>query len=133
MEPEAFDYHIMSTGIAHKYVGWVEDDGGAWGVSPDAMLENGELMELKCPLRHTHIGYAMDPPSFINRYNAQIQMQMFVCEAERCDLMSYDPKLPPVLLQVRSDEKYIGTLKQALEQATEKRDAIVEKLRSEGW
>jgi len=133
MEPEAFDFHVMSEGIEHTYVGFIEDDAGNMGVSPDALLGDDGVLELKCPLRHTHVAYGMDHQKLISQYYAQVQMQMLVCERDWTHLMSYDPKLQPIILRIGRDDDYIKKLSSALDAAIELRDEIVQELRGRGW
>ena len=56
--------------VTHEYIPWL-------GASPDGVLENGELLEIKCPHHRTIIsGYI---PKY---YWIQMQIQMEVCDVD---------------------------------------------------
>lgn len=61
--------------------------------SPDGLVGNKGLVEIKCPLTSTHLDYLMMGvvPS---KYKHQMLGQMLCCEREWCDFVSYDPRLP---------------------------------------
>ena len=51
------------------------------GASPDGITENGIMIEIKCPPKREITG---DPPLY---YWIQVQIQLEVCELDRCDFM----------------------------------------------
>lgn len=63
------------------------------GASPDGLIGEDGLVELKCPNSATHIasllGGAID-----RQYLLQMQWQMACCERLWCDFASFDPRLP---------------------------------------
>jgi len=80
------------------------------GVSPDGLIGNDGLIEIKCPKTTTQIEYFLSgkvPAS----YRPQIQGQLWVSEREWCDFISFDPRVNGVsgYFKVREyrDNKYI--------------------------
>jgi len=74
------------------------------GVSPDRLVGDDGLIEVKCPNTTTHLGYLFEnriPPD----YYKQIQCQLWVTGRQWCDFVSYDPRLPKrnQLLIVRAE------------------------------
>lgn len=63
------------------------------GASPDGLIGNLGLVEIKCPNTATHIttlrGGGID-----RKYLLQMQWQMACTEREWCDFASFDPRLP---------------------------------------
>lgn len=63
------------------------------GASPDRLVGDDGLLEVKCPATHTHIatlqGAPIDPD-----YLTQMQWQMACTGRAWCDWVSFDPRLP---------------------------------------
>ena len=63
------------------------------GASPDGLVGEDGLVEIKCPNTATHIetlrGGAID-----RKYILQMHWQMICCERQWCDFVSFDPRLP---------------------------------------
>lgn len=64
--------------------------------SPDGLVGDKGLVEIKCPKVATHLNYLLDGvvPS---KYQPQMLWQMACCEREFCDFVSFRPDLPPEL------------------------------------
>lgn len=64
--------------------------------SPDGLVEDSGLVEIKCPKVATHLNYLLDGvvPS---KYQPQMLWQMACCERDWCDFVSFRPDLPPEL------------------------------------
>lgn len=63
------------------------------GASPDGLIGDDGLLEIKCPNSATHIDTLLGstiPDSYIK----QMQWQMACTGRKWCDFMSYDPRLP---------------------------------------
>ena len=62
------------------------------GASPDGIVDNSYLIEVKCPQTNTFLKIRESgvPPE---NYMAQCQWQMAVTQADRCDLVFYDPRI----------------------------------------
>lgn len=67
-----------------------------FGCSPDGLVQDVGLVEIKCPSSKNHIKYlnAGKPPA---KYVPQMQCQMAVTGRQWCDFVSFDPRLPPDL------------------------------------
>ena len=63
------------------------------GVSPDRLVGDTGLVEIKCPNTTTHLDYILDD-QVPAKYYKQIQCQLWVTGREWCDFVSYDPRLP---------------------------------------
>jgi hypothetical protein len=90
-ESEARTAYEFLTDNTVELVGFVDHPTIAMaGASPDGLIGNYGLIEIKSPMTHTHIasllGLGVD-----DKYKKQVQWQLAVCERERCDWCSYDP------------------------------------------
>ena len=81
------------------------------GASPDGLVGEG-LVELKCPMSHTHLESILGGVD--DQYKAQVQWQMACTGAKWTDLCSFDPRFPAelqlVIKRFERDDAYIATL-----------------------
>lgn len=63
------------------------------GASPDGLIGDDGLLELKCPNTSTHIETLL-AESVPDKYIKQMQWQMACTDRQWCDFASYDPRLP---------------------------------------
>ncbi len=66
------------------------------GASPDGLIGENGLIEIKCPNSATHIDYVLTG-MVPKKYDLQMQWQMACTGRQWCDFVSYDPRLPPNL------------------------------------
>ena len=104
----------MMTGRKTKKVGIVTNWDGLIAASPDRLtvveMQVDGTLEIKAPQGPGMIGYLLDKDSLVEEYYVQIQAQLFICEFEKSAICADNPKLPPVILEVGRDDKYIGTM-----------------------
>lgn len=93
LEPHArFAYELMTNTIVNT-VGLVLHPSLRAGASPDGLVGEAGLLEIKCPRTHVHIEYieAGKPPA---KYVPQMAWQCICTGREWCDFASYDPRMP---------------------------------------
>ena len=106
LEAEAVRYYEMDRDVETSAVGLVTTDDGMIGASPDRLVGDDGLLEMKCPALETHVGYMLDPSSLVADYRMQTQGQLWVCgDREWSDLMSYYPGFPSVIVRQQVDTK----------------------------
>lgn len=83
------------------------------GASPDGLVGNAGLVEIKCPQSATHIDYLMSQ-KIPKKYIDQMQWQMACLDRGWCDFVSFDPRMPENLnkwiVRVDRDDKRIAEL-----------------------
>ena len=90
-----------------------------FGCSPDGLVGNTGLIEIKCPNSATHWSYikANEPPQ---KYFIQMQAQMAVTRTEWCDFVSFDPRMPDrskmLIVRVPRDEKFISLMESEIKE-----------------
>lgn len=78
--------------------------------SPDGLVGDDGLVELKCPNSATHLSTLLNG-TFAGRYVTQAMWQMAVTGRKYCDLASYDPRFPEDMrLFVRRIERDDATI-----------------------
>ena len=102
-----FDTEVKEVGfvLSEKYKDWL-------GVSPDGLTTDGGL-EIKCPLRKTHINY-IEANRLPNEYKWQVQGSLFVTGLPHWDFMSYYPNMKPFILRVYPDKEMHLDIEQRL-------------------
>jgi putative phage-type endonuclease len=63
------------------------------GASPDGLVGTDGLLEIKCPMSHTHLNYIL-AGVVPEDYKPQMLWQMECTGRNWCDLMSFDPRMP---------------------------------------
>jgi len=113
-EPDARDWYEWLYNEVEQ-VGFVEmtDDVGC---SPDGLVGDDGMLEIKCPKLTTHLDYILKGvlPS---TYKPQVQGQLWVCERQWCDFASYHPDYdehPLFVVRVERDDTYISLLSAAV-------------------
>ena len=106
-------YEVVSGNFVDQ-VGFVEHPSIKWfGCSPDGLINNNGLVEIKCPNSATHWSYIKDdgPPT---KYYIQMQAQMACTEREWCDFVSFDPRMPErsklFIKRVMREDDYIAEM-----------------------
>lgn len=128
MEPEArkeyesiFGIEIKEAGFIipdedHRYHGWV-------GISPDGLTPDNGMIEIKCPLMKTHLGYISEG-KLPAEYKYQVYGQLFVTELDYCDFISYSEGMKPFIIRVKPDIdifiEFENRLDKLIEQVLEK-------------
>ena len=118
LEQQARDNYSFETGNEVDQIGFVYlDVKQTTGASPDGLIGDDGMVEIKCPKASTLVGYyGKDCPA---KYVPQVQGQLWICEREWCDFYAYHPLLLPVLVRVERDEKYIKLLAEAVAEFVE--------------
>lgn len=116
-EPFARALYESSRGVFVDEVGFCQHDTIFTGVSPDGLVGEDGLCEIKCPSEAVHREYMLrtnEPPE----YKAQIQGQMWVTGRKWTDFCSFHPDFPEnaqlIVRRVLRDEAYISTLEAAV-------------------
>ena len=127
-EPIAADDFELNTFIKPEIIGVVELDD--WTLcSPDRLIGDTGLLQIKCPIFKTQREYLKNPKVPGNYYK-QMQFELFVSERDYNIFYSYHPNLPAVEIRVERDEQMIAEIKERLEQAKQEVIHEIEFLKS---
>lgn len=131
-EPLARSVYEMKAGVLVHEVGFViHPTIERAGASPDGLVEDDGLIEIKCPKTATHLATLLDK-KVPSQYQDQIQWQLACTGRKWCDFVSFDPRLPAELqalcLTVDRDEARINELETEVIVFLKEVDAILEKL-----
>lgn len=82
------------------------------GASPDGLIGDKGLIEIKCPASHTHKNWLLGQAPIPLEYIQQVQWQLICTGREWCDFVSFDPRWPfelQLLIRriIRLDNKHV--------------------------
>ena len=129
-EQFARDRYVQEHGEVEE-VGFVKHPTLEAGASPDGMVGDDGILEIKCPMASTHTESLMsqDVPS---KYIPQIQFQLRCSGRKWCDFVSYHPMFPKHLQlfvkRVEADEVYQAELDKEIELFLVEVQTIIDKL-----
>jgi len=93
-EPMAREAYEMSRGGYVEEVGFlIHPSIPMTGASPDGLIGEDGMLEIKCPNTATHIEYLLGKV-VPNKYKPQMTWQMLCAGRKWCDFVSFDPRMP---------------------------------------
>lgn len=107
MEAEAVAYYELETGLDTRTVGLCLTDDGIAGASPDRLVGDDGLLEIKCPGAETHMEYLLFG---CDDYVLQVQGQLWVTGRQWCDRLCYHPVIPSVISRLTRDDRVIEAI-----------------------
>ena len=118
LEPEARAAYEFITEYEVVETGFILDDSGEFGCSPDGLVGDSGGLEIKCPSDSVHVSYlrAGKVPS---KYYQQVQGCMWITGREWWDFMSYHPEMPQLLVRMERNEKFIEAMAEQVQAAVE--------------
>jgi len=101
------------------------------GASPDGLVGEDGLLEIKCPNTATHIETLISKV-VPGKYNTQMQFQMACTGRQWCDFVSFDNRLPEMfqmfVTRVQRDEVFIRLIEAEIVQFIAELDDKINKL-----
>ena len=93
-EPDARAAYCFMRDVDVAEVGFIDHPTIAMtGASPDGLVGDDGMLEIKCPLTATHLDTLLGG-IVPDKYVTQMQWQMACAGRQWCDFVSYDPRLP---------------------------------------
>ena len=105
-EPLAINAYEMHADVIVTPIGFVDHPSIAMsGASPDGLVGDDGLIEVKCPNSATHLA-TLKGAEIDGKYMKQMQWQMACTGRKWCDFVSFDPRMPDHMqLYVRRVER----------------------------
>lgn len=122
-------YEVACNVLVDKTGFWHHPDIAYVGVSPDGLVGDDGLVEIKCPNTTTHLDY-IDDDKVPSKYFKQIQCQLWVTGRQWCDFVSYDPRLPFSQLFIKRcprDDEFIAEMETAVREFLTEVDFLINK------
>ena len=118
LEPEARATYEFIHGVDVEEVGFILDDSGEFGCSPDGLVGEDGGVEFKCPAPKNHIAWSRKGVCPSKHY-AQVQGCLYITGRKWWDFMSYHPEMKPFIVRVERDEEFIEKLAEQISLAVE--------------
>lgn len=133
LEAEARDAYSFHAGVAVAETGFVESqDLPNTGASPDGLIGDDGLLEIKCPANPEKHVEALRRGAHATEYRWQLQHQMLVTGRSWVEMVSFDPRFPDglqlAITRVARDEDAIASLREEITKADAEIDALVKEL-----
>ncbi|KKB80817.1 exonuclease [Devosia soli] len=104
---------------------------GMSGASPDGLIGDDGLVEIKCPITATHLDTLRDE-KIPGKYETQMLWQMACTGRQWCDFVSFDPRLPEnmrlFVKRLHRDDARIAELEAEVSEFLTEIDATVAEL-----
>ena len=130
----ALNYSLITGNDVEETSLWLHDTIRA-GASPDGLIGDDGLIEIKCPNTATHIE-TLAKQQVPKQYMDQVMGQIWITGRKWCDFISYDPRLPEnaqiFIQRVERDEEYITSLEEEITDFLDELDKQVEFIRNYG-
>lgn len=130
LEAEARDAYSFQVGVAVTEAGFVVcQDLPNTGASPDGLIGDDGLLEIKCPSNPEKHIEALRRGAHAVEYRWQLQHQMMTTGRAWVDMVSYDPRFPDglqlAITRVARDEDAIAALREEITKADAEIEALV--------
>jgi putative phage-type endonuclease len=131
-EADARFMYEEQTGNLVTEVGFIDHPTIAFsGASPDGLVGEDGLLEIKCPNTKTHVETLL-AKGCPEKHLPQIQWQLACTGRHWCDFVSFDPRMPEGLemfvCRVARDDEYIAMLEAEITAFIVEIQQIIEKL-----
>ena len=132
LEDAARATYEFTRGVQVVQVGFITDDDGRWGCSPDSLVSDDGMVEFKCLKTSRHIGMILDykkRKSLHPDYIQQAVGQLVIAEREWNDVVFYHPALPMLVVRTNPITEVVAGLRAALPIIEAERDSILTTLK----
>ena len=128
MEPDARAHYALMTNTEPHLIGFARDMEIGAGASPDALLGDDGILELKTHRADLLID-ALEKDSFPSEHYAQCQGALLITGRKWCDICVFFPRMPMLIKRTFRDEPYLAELRKAIAEFRIDLDAMVARVR----
>lgn len=127
LEQEAREWYELETynkvhnGGFFEYNKWT-------GASPDGLIGDNGLIEIKCPKFSTQIDYLLKR-ELPKNYYYQVYGQLLVTDRQFCDFIAYHPKFKNLIIRIERDKGVDKMILEKLDKAIKEVETIINKLK----
>jgi hypothetical protein len=135
LEDEAISLYEFVNDVTVERVGFITLDDGTAGCSPDGMVGDDGMLEVKCLKSETHtktIMYYQKHGKCPTDYVQQTQGQIMIAEREWCDLIFYHPILPQLTIRRHKDSALQSAIMLGIKDVLAERDTVLAALHTQG-
>jgi hypothetical protein len=127
LEIDAVRWYELDRDLDTEVIGFVTTGDGKVGCSPDRLVGDDGLLEIKAPAPATQVQYLITG-AIDRKYKPQLQGQLWITERQWVDILAWHEELPRAVIRVERDEKYIERLAARLDWFVDYVDACLAKI-----
>ena len=134
LEDDARQMYVFLNDVELQRVGFITDDSGLYGCSPDSLIGDDGMLEIKCLKAENHIKAILYykkhqklPPDYVQ----QTQGQLLVVGRKWCDLFFFHPDLPRLCIRQTPDDVLHAALLLQINAVTVERERILSDIKDE--
>jgi putative phage-type endonuclease len=129
LEPEARNYYELLNDVEVQQVGFCLHDKEHCGCSPDGLVGEHGLIEIKCRSLAVHVECLINN-KLPTIYFQQVQGQLYVTGREWCDFMSYYPgDIKQLIVRVYPDKLFQKSLEIELNLFCDELNQTIERIK----
>lgn len=132
-EVDAVNLYAFTNDVEVQRVGFVTDDAGEVGCSPDGFIGDDGMIEIKSLKAENHVAAIMHwraTGKCEADYVPQTQGQLLLTGRKWCDLVFFHPELPMLTIRQAPDEAVAAVLSAQIPAVIKERDRVLSTLRS---
>lgn len=133
LEAKAVSKYELLKDVDTVPIGFVTDDAKRYGASPDRLVGEHGLLQVKVPKDETHAMYLLGSGSVFDEYKVQASGELMVAQKDFNDLISWHPEMPEAIVRTERDEPFIRLLEEAVLEFSEKLETKARELADKGW
>ena len=128
LEDEARQLYQIITDTTVEKVGFCIHDEINSGASPDGLVGDDGLIEIKCPSISVHVEYLLNN-ELPSKYYQQTQGQLFITGRKWNDFVSFYPGLKPLIVRVYPDKEFHAALEAELKSFCKKLEETINRIK----
>lgn len=135
LEAEAIRLYEFTTDRTVTPCGFITNDAGTAGCSPDGLVGDDGMLEIKCPKAERFmeaVVYHKKNGRAPSGYAQQTQGQLLLAERKWVDMLFYHPDLPPLIIRQQPDHAMFAALAIGIRDVIAERDVALATLRNQG-
>ncbi len=133
LEQTAVEFYELQRGVDTTPVGFVSNDEGTIGASPDRFVGTDGQMEIKIPTAANHLGFLLGYGSNYEEHKPQVQGQLWITGRPWNDVVSYNDFMPMALSRIPRDEEFIALMAPIILTFSARLEALALELAEKGW
>lgn len=98
------------------------------GASPDRLIGDDGILEIKCPAYNTMLSYLLKK-TLPATYYYQVHGQLYVTGRKYCDFMAYHPSLKSLIIRINSDDEINKLIESKLIESIKLAKSIIKQLK----
>ncbi len=112
LEAEAVNFYQFTNDVETEKVGFILDEAIGIGCSPDRLVGDVGMLEVKTPKPAVHVGYLLQSGAAYKEHRTQVQAQLWIANREWNDLLSYNPTMPPAQHRFERDAPFLKSMEE---------------------